>query len=65
MMVLLYISAEAGAIVSNEKLLHFLHLFDRCETLLQIGDDVVDVLGADGETDRALGDALIGQLLFG
>lgn len=32
------------------------------EALLQVGDDVVDVLGADGEADGVLVDALVLQL---
>ena len=35
------------------------------EALLQIGDDIVDVLGTDGKTDRRLRDTLIGELLVG
>ena len=35
----------------------------RGEALFQIGEDIVDVLGADGEADRVLVDPLLGQLL--
>lgn len=35
-----------------------------CETGFQIGDDIVDVLGADGQTDGILVDLLLGQLLI-
>ena len=33
---------------------------DGCETILEVGEDVVDVLGADGQADGVLIDALIG-----
>ena len=35
------------------------------EAALQVGKDVVDVLGADGEADGARVNALVGQLLGG
>lgn len=40
------------------------------ERLLEVGDDIVDVLGADGDADEVLGDAgahalLVGELLVG
>ena len=37
---------------------------DGCEACLQIGDDVIDVLGADGQADGVLIDLLLGQLLI-
>ncbi len=37
---------------------------DGCEASLQIGDDVIDVLGADGQADGVLIDLLLGQLLI-
>ena len=48
-------------------------LFGRCffrrldgrEPLLEVGDDVIDVLGADGEADGALVDVLVIQFFFG
>ena len=38
---------------------------DGCEASLEVGDDVVDVLGADGQADGVLVDLLLGQLLIG
>ena len=38
---------------------------DSCEACLEVGDDVVDVLGADGQADGVLADLLLGQLLIG
>ena len=35
------------------------------EAALQVGKDVVDVLGADGKADGARADILLGQLLLG
>ena len=35
------------------------------QRLLQIGDDVIDVLGADGQADGVLVDLLLGQLRVG
>ena len=35
---------------------------DGCETILEVGEDVVNVLGADGQADGVLIDALVGQL---
>ena len=43
----------------GESLLHGL------ETVLEVGEDVVDLLGADGEADGALMDTLILELLSG
>ena len=40
-------------------------LFHRREALLQVGEDVVDVLGADGEADGIGLDALVKELLGG
>ena len=37
---------------------------DGCEACLQIGDDVIDVLGADGQADGVLIDLLLGPLLI-
>ena len=37
---------------------------DGCEASFQIGDDVIDVLGADGQADGVLIDLLLGQLLL-
>ncbi len=37
---------------------------DSCEACLQIGDDIIDVLGADGQADGVLVDLLLGQLLI-
>ena len=36
---------------------------DGCETGFEVGDDIVDVLGADGQADGVLIDLLLGQLL--
>ena len=36
---------------------------DGCETGFEVGDDIVDVLGADGQADGVLIDLLFGQLL--
>lgn len=38
---------------------------DGCEAYLEVGDDVVDVLGADGQADGVLVDLLLGQLRIG
>ena len=38
---------------------------DSCEACLEVSDDVVDVLGADGQADGVLVDLLLGQLLIG
>ena len=38
---------------------------DGCETGFEVGDDIVDVLGADGQADGVLVDLLLGQLLVG
>ena len=38
---------------------------DGCEACLEVGDDVVDVLGADGQADGVLVDLLLGQLRIG
>ena len=38
---------------------------DGCEASLEVGDDIVDVLGADGQADGVLVDLLLGQLLIG
>ncbi len=38
---------------------------DGREASLEVGDDVVDVLGADGQADGVLVDLLLGQLLIG
>ena len=35
---------------------------DGCEACLEVSDDVVDMLGADGQTDGVLIDLLLGQL---
>ena len=40
-------------------------LFQCCKAIFQIRDDVIDMLGTDGQTDGALLDALIQQFLFG
>ena len=40
-------------------------LLDSVKSLCQIGDDVVDVLGADGQADRVAADAHIGKLRIG
>ena len=40
-------------------------LFDCRESLLQIPEDVVDMLGADGQANRAGGDAAFEKLLLG
>ena len=40
-------------------------LFCRRESLLQIRDDIIDMLRADGKADGALGDALVKELFFG
>ena len=37
---------------------------DGCEASFQIGDDVINVLGADGQADGVLIDLLLGQLLI-
>ena len=37
---------------------------DGCEACLQIGDDVIDMLSADGQADGVLIDLLLGQLLI-
>ena len=37
---------------------------DGCEACLQIGDDVIDMLSADGQADGVLIDLLFGQLLI-
>ena len=37
---------------------------DGCEASLQIGDDVINVLGADGQADGVRIDLLLGQLLI-
>ena len=37
---------------------------DSCEACLQIGNDIIDVLGADGQADGVLVDLLLGQLLI-
>ena len=37
---------------------------DGCEAGFQIGDDVIDVLGTDGQADGVLIDLLLGQLLL-
>ena len=37
---------------------------DGCETGFEVGDDIVDVLGADGQADGVLVDLLLGQLLI-
>ena len=38
---------------------------DGCEACLQIGNDIIDVLGADGQADGVLVDLLLGQLGIG
>ena len=38
---------------------------DCVQRLIEIGDDVIDVLGADGQTDRVAADAYIGKLRIG
>ena len=38
---------------------------DSCEASLEVGDDVVDVLGADGQADGVLVDLLLGQFRIG
>ena len=40
-------------------------LLDSVKSLRQVGDDVVDVLGADGQADRVAADAYIGKLRIG
>ena len=40
-------------------------LLDSVKSLCQVGDDVVDVLGADGQADRVAADAHIGKLRIG
>ena len=40
-------------------------LLDSVKSLCQIGDDVVDVLGADRQADRVAADAYIGKLRIG
>ena len=40
-------------------------LLDSVKSLCQIGDDVVDVLGADGQADCVVADAYIGKLRIG
>ena len=37
---------------------------DGCEACLQIGDDVINVLGTDGQADGVLIDLLLGQFLI-
>ena len=44
---------------------HNAFLFRGGEALFQIGDDVVNVLGADGEADGVGMDVLVLQLRFG
>ena len=40
-------------------------LLDSVKSLCQVGDDVVDVLGADRQADRVAADAYIGKLRIG
>ena len=46
-------------------LMSFRLLFDGCERLLKVGDDVLDILDTDGQTDEVGGDAGFDKLLVG
>ena len=55
----------AAAIKSLFPLKTVYKLLNRVQSLVQIGEDVVDMLGADGQADGVLVDAHILQLLGG
>ena len=40
-------------------------LLDCVQRLIEIGDDVIDMLSADGQADRVAADAYIGKLRIG